>query len=99
MPFDVWRQLWDAQADWGSEQKLPPLLTHFGTSLVERAVIEAVCRSLGQPFAQALRGNQLGIRLGDAPPHPERHDAGRLAARAAARRASSPGTRSAWPTR
>jgi hypothetical protein len=58
--FDVWRQMWDNQAAWG--QQLPALLTHFGTSLTERALIEAVCRSLGQPFAQALRANHFGIR-------------------------------------
>src|SRR5262249_22797193 len=55
--FDVWRQLWDAQAAWGKAQGLPPLLTHFGTSLVERALIEAVCRSTGQPFHRLLLGN------------------------------------------
>jgi hypothetical protein len=66
--FDIWRQLWEAQAVWGKEQQLPPLLTHFGTSLAERALIEAVCRSAGQPFAQALRDNRLGIRLGDLHP-------------------------------
>ncbi|MBI1918531.1 MAG: hypothetical protein HYS12_27885 [Planctomycetes bacterium] len=64
-PFDAWRALWDIQDRWGREQGLPPLLTHFGTSLVERAMIEAVCRKLGQPFHVALTENLFGIRLGE----------------------------------
>lgn len=67
-PFDAWRQLNEAQASWGRREQLPPLLTHFGTSLVERALIEAVCRTAGQPFARMVRTNQLGIRLGDIHP-------------------------------
>src|SRR5262249_25786342 len=37
--FTLWRQVWDEQAFWGLRLDLPPLLVHFGTSLVERAVI------------------------------------------------------------
>jgi L-alanine-DL-glutamate epimerase-like enolase superfamily enzyme len=62
-PFDAWRQLYEAQAGWGRQAQLPPLLTQFGTSLVERALIEAVARASGQPFARMLWTNQLGIRL------------------------------------
>jgi L-alanine-DL-glutamate epimerase-like enolase superfamily enzyme len=64
-PFDAWRQLWDAQAAWGRGEGLPPLLTHFGTSLVERALLDAVCRHARQPFHRLLRDTALGIRLGD----------------------------------
>jgi hypothetical protein len=64
-PFDVWQQLYAAQGRWGRSRRLPPLLTHFGTSLIERALIDAFCRATGQSFAQAVRTNQLGIRLGD----------------------------------
>jgi hypothetical protein len=62
-PFAAWQQLWDMHDAWGREEKLPPLLSHFGTSLVERAMIEAVCRALGRPFAELLRVNAFGIRL------------------------------------
>jgi hypothetical protein len=68
-PFDVWRQLWQAQGDWGRQQHLPPLLTHFGTSLVERAMLDAVCRTRARSFHQLLKSNELGIRLGEI--HPE----------------------------
>jgi hypothetical protein len=67
-PFEAWRQLNEAQADWGRGTHLPPLLTQFGTSLVERAVIEAVCRAAGQSFARMLSSNRLGIRLGEIHP-------------------------------
>jgi hypothetical protein len=42
---------------------VPPLLAGLGPSLVERAVIDACCRRLGVPFAVALRGGALGLRL------------------------------------
>src|SRR5436853_4479117 len=40
--FAIWEQLYAAQSDWGQKSGLPPLLSHFGTSLVERALLEAV---------------------------------------------------------
>jgi hypothetical protein len=67
-PFDAWRQVHDAQAAWGRAEGLPPLLTQFGTSLVERAVIEAVCRAKGRPFHALLRVDAFGVRLGDIHP-------------------------------
>lgn len=67
--FDVWRTLYDAQAAWGAAENLAPLLTGFGTSLVERALLDAFCRVTGQPFARMLHENAFGIRLGDL--HPE----------------------------
>jgi hypothetical protein len=71
--FAAWRALYDAQAAWGAEQHLAPLMTGFGTSLVERAIIDAVCRATGQTFVQALRAGTLGLtRLGEL--HPELGD-------------------------
>lgn len=64
-PFDIWRQVWDAQAFWGLQEELPPLLVHFGTSLVERALSEACCRASDEPFWRMLRTNRLGLRLGE----------------------------------
>ncbi|MCH7988535.1 MAG: hypothetical protein IID46_05200 [Planctomycetes bacterium] len=63
--FDIWRQLDEQQIQWGIREKLPPLLSNFGTTLVERAVIEAVCKSAKKSFAKALRSDLLGIRLGE----------------------------------
>ncbi|HVK05539.1 MAG TPA: hypothetical protein VM490_18840 [Armatimonadaceae bacterium] len=71
--FDLWSRLYAAQARWARAHAVAPLLAHFGTSLVERAVIDAVCRAAGRPFADLLRENDFGIRLGDV--HPELGDA------------------------
>jgi hypothetical protein len=63
-PFAFWRELWAAQAGWGKTRNLPPLLTHFGTSFVERALLDAFCRARGTTLAHALRDNLAGIELG-----------------------------------
>jgi hypothetical protein len=67
--FALWRELHARQAAWAADAGLPPLLAHFGTSLVERAVIEAVCRHVGKPFATVLHSGGLDVRLGEI--HPE----------------------------
>ncbi|MGE0756820.1 MAG: enolase C-terminal domain-like protein [Pirellulaceae bacterium] len=51
--------------NWG----LPPLLASFGASLLERAMIDAICRWHQVPFARAVRENLLGIDAGLV--HPE----------------------------
>jgi hypothetical protein len=66
--FAVWREVYARQAAWAMEHQLPPLLAHFGTSLVERAVIEAVCRDARRPFAVMLRAGALGVRLDEIHP-------------------------------
>lgn len=63
-PFELWWQLRERQADWGHREGLAPLLTHFGTSLVERAMLDAFCRHARRPFAELLHENRLGINLG-----------------------------------
>ena len=64
-PFAFWRELNDAQAAWATREGLPPLLSNFGTSFVERALIHALCRAKGATLSAALRDNLLGIDLGD----------------------------------
>jgi hypothetical protein len=66
--FRVWRHLYEAQSAWGKAERIPPLLCHFGTSLVERALIEAVCRASSKTFSQMLHVNLLGISLGEIHP-------------------------------
>lgn len=58
-----------AQEAWGRAQGLPNLLTHFGVTLVERALIDAYCRRHQRTVGDALRTNALGIVLEDL--HPE----------------------------
>ena len=68
-PFAFWRQLYEVQGTWGAAEGYPPLLTHFGTSLMERALIDACCRHLGKPFHELLRGDAFGINMEEI--HPE----------------------------
>lgn len=67
-PFAFWRELYAAQSAWGKSAGKPPLLTNFGTSMVERALIDAFCRARGVTLATALRDNLLGIDLGACAP-------------------------------
>ncbi len=70
--FEWWRALYREQDQWAGESGTPPLLAHLGTSLVERAGIDAVCRATGQSFREALSRNAFGIRPSDL--HPELAD-------------------------
>tara|TARA_B100001971_G_scaffold213534_1_gene247159 strand:+ start:574 stop:2013 length:1440 start_codon:yes stop_codon:yes gene_type:complete len=62
-PFELWLEFYGAQAQWGESENLAPLLSGFGTSMVERALIEASCRALGKPFAAAVADNDLGLSM------------------------------------
>lgn len=72
--YDLWRELDRRQAEWGRggppcrAVPLPPLLSNFGTTLVERAVIEAVCKARKQPFSEVARANGFGLRLEEFDP-------------------------------
>ncbi|GIX49771.1 MAG: mandelate racemase [Candidatus Tectimicrobiota bacterium] len=67
--FALWQQLDAAQRAWGAAQGLPPLLVQFGVSMVERALLDAVCRARKQPLWALLRLGALGLDLGAV--HPE----------------------------
>src|SRR3954470_15565474 len=62
--FDWWLHTYQGQLAWGGGWGHPPLLTGFGTSLVERAVIDAFCRAEGTTFGESVRRNDFGIKLG-----------------------------------
>jgi hypothetical protein len=68
-PFDLWWQLQAAQQAWGDREGIPGLLSGLGSAIVERALVDAVCRLLGVPFADALRSGALGFDAGRI--HPE----------------------------
>jgi hypothetical protein len=72
--FDLWRELDRQQAEWAVSCGMAPLLAHLGVSLVERAVLDAVCRALGEPLHRVVRGGQLGIRLHEVYPELEPGD-------------------------
>ncbi len=61
--YDLISRVYFEQKIWAKEKGYPPLLASFGTSLVERAIIEAVCRAKGINFSTAVRKNVLGVRF------------------------------------
>lgn len=67
--FGWWLRVYGEQAAWAREAGVPPLLAHLGTSLVERAMIDAVCRAKQVGFAAGLRDGAFGVDLGAV--HPE----------------------------
>ena len=69
--FDLWHQVYGEHV-LRSDSGITPLLASFGVSVVERAIIDAFCRARNIPFAEAVRLNELGIRLGSL--HPELTD-------------------------
>ena len=62
--FEFWVELYEVQDRWAKEENIPPLLAHLGSSLVERALIDALCRASKKSFHEVLRKNDLGVRLG-----------------------------------
>src|SRR5688572_31190049 len=52
--FAFWRELYAQQATWATANHLPPLLAHFGTSLVERSALDAFARSRAMPLHRLL---------------------------------------------
>jgi len=62
--FDLWWDLYHDQYDWGADQSVPPLLTGFGVSLVERAVLDGFCRLHDTPLRNAVHAGALGIEPG-----------------------------------
>ena len=67
--FQFWRQLYAAQMPWAAERGLPPLLAHFGVSMVERTLLDALAQARGANLSTLLRENLPGIELGEI--HPE----------------------------
>ncbi|MDG2171054.1 MAG: hypothetical protein P8L44_24360 [Opitutales bacterium] len=59
--FDAWQQLYQAQDAWAQQEGVPSLLAHFGTSLIERALIDAFCRFQNSTFPSLLQDNAFGI--------------------------------------
>jgi hypothetical protein len=66
--FDWWNAFYQQESAVGLQDGSPPLLTGLGISLIERAVLDAVCRSLAKPFHSILLDNDLNIDLGAVRP-------------------------------
>lgn len=62
--FAFWKALYAKQREWATDTDHPPLLWTYGVSLVEQALIDAVCCHRNESFGEAVRKNTLGIDLG-----------------------------------
>ncbi len=63
--FEFWRELYRQQGRWTQARSLAPLLANLGVSLVERAVLDGLCRLAQQPLHRLVAENRLGLRLGE----------------------------------
>src|SRR5688572_4177456 len=63
--FEFWAELYRQQSDWAKARQIAPLLANLGVSLVERAVLDGLCRLVGKPLHRLVETNQLGLRLGE----------------------------------
>jgi hypothetical protein len=63
--FDFWREVYRQQEGWAKSRGFASLLSNLGVALVERAVLDGLCRIAGQPLHRMIAANRLGIRLGE----------------------------------
>ncbi|TVQ23170.1 MAG: hypothetical protein EA382_10520 [Spirochaetaceae bacterium] len=69
-PFHFWSDLYADQLSWGDSHGYAPLLAHFGLTLVERAVLDAVSRSHSRPLSTLLADGTIAVdrsRISDPP--------------------------------
>jgi hypothetical protein len=66
--FDFWVELYRGQNEWANSRKIAPLLSNLGVSLIERAVLDGLCRVAGQPLHGMILSNRLGLCLGEVYP-------------------------------
>jgi hypothetical protein len=62
--FHWWRDLYDEQSRWAELREQPPLLANLGVSLMERAVLDGLCKAAQTPLHVLLQTDYLGIELG-----------------------------------
>jgi hypothetical protein len=67
--FAWWQALHEEQARWATLRSQPALLANLGVSLMERAVLDGLCRAKNMPLHQLMRSEALQIDFGEI--HPE----------------------------
>ncbi|HEU4938386.1 MAG TPA: hypothetical protein VFT39_18140 [Vicinamibacterales bacterium] len=63
--FDLWREVHRSQTAWADAHGLAPLVAELGVALVERAVLDGLCRVLSEPLHRVTAQNRLGLKLGE----------------------------------
>jgi hypothetical protein len=66
--YDFWRETYREQDAWAATHQVPPLLAGLGVSLVERAVLDGLCRATRTPLHRLIGANRLAMRLDDIYP-------------------------------
>jgi hypothetical protein len=69
--FDLWRDLDRQQTGWAAGRGVPALVAGLGIALVERAVLDGLCRASAAPLHRMLASDRLGVRPGEV--YPELH--------------------------
>lgn len=62
-PFELWTKVHRQVAEWAIGTPYPRLLWTYGVSMVEQAIVDAYCQHREVSFADAVRSNELGLRL------------------------------------
>ena len=61
--FGHFARRYQAQIGRCAQQGLNSLVANYGPALIDRAVLDALCRALGQPFHEVIRSNRAGIQV------------------------------------
>jgi hypothetical protein len=61
--FGHFRQQHQPQIDRAAKAGLNPLVANYGPALIDRALLDALCRALGVSFYEAIRRNVAGLDL------------------------------------
>jgi hypothetical protein len=57
-----------AQIEAGAARGLNSLVANYGPALIDRALLDALCRALALPFAEVVRSNRIGLVHGELTP-------------------------------
>ena len=63
--FGHWREHYAAQIERGAQAGLNSLSACYGPALIDRALLDALCRALGVAFNRAMKSNLPGIEAPD----------------------------------
>ncbi len=61
--FDLYARHYRALIAAGAAEALPPLVTAYGPALLDRAVLDALCRIEGVSFYTAMKNNRVGMHV------------------------------------
>jgi len=63
--FALWRTLRDGMAAWAKKNNRCPKASRFGLALIERAIIDGLCRAWRISVREAVVQNRFGLDLGE----------------------------------